>query len=92
MFGADLRRRVAAWLVADWRADPFARGSYSVARPGMAHAQATLHEPFSERVRYAGEAAADDGWQATVAGAYLSGRAAARATLAPAGCRDPVTM
>jgi monoamine oxidase len=78
MFGSGLRRRFAAWQVTDWRADPLARGSYSVARPGMAHARAALRQPFSERVRYAGEAAAEDGWQATVAGAYLSGRRAAR--------------
>ncbi|HEX6014979.1 MAG TPA: hypothetical protein VFY87_24915, partial [Geminicoccaceae bacterium] len=48
---------VAAWLVADCRAGPFAGGSYSVARPGMAPARPTLRQSFSERVRCAGGAA-----------------------------------
>ena len=58
-----------------------------------AAARAALRQPWSERVHYAGEAAAADGWHGTVAGAYLSGRAAARAMIAEIGnCRPPVTM
>jgi len=44
--------------------------------------RAALRDPLSERLLYAGEAAAADGWHATVAGAYLSGRQAAAAVLA----------
>jgi monoamine oxidase len=80
--GAGVRNRIRACLVADWQHDPWALGSYAVARPGMAHARAALRTPFSERVLYAGEAAATDGWHGTVAGAYMSGRSAARALAA----------
>jgi monoamine oxidase len=76
---------------ADWRRDPWPLGSYALARPGAAGARAALCQPFSERVRYAGEVAAADGWHGTVAGAHLSGRAAARAVLAAPGCRGAVT-
>jgi monoamine oxidase len=73
----------------DWGADPWALGSYAIARPGASTARAALRAPWSERVRYAGEAAAADGWHGTVAGAYRSGVAAARAILAESGCRGP---
>jgi monoamine oxidase len=87
MTGSGRSLRVRACLVSDWHADPFARGSYAVARPGRAAARAALRVPFSERVLYAGEAAATDGWHGTVAGAYLSGRRAARAVALALGSR-----
>lgn len=76
--------------LADWGTDPWALGSYAVARPGGSTARAILRAPWSERVRYAGEAAAADGWHGTVAGAYLSGVAAAQAVLTEFECRGPV--
>jgi monoamine oxidase len=82
MTGRDLRARVRTCLASDWHRDRHALGSYSLARPGMAGARAALRQPFSERLLYAGEAAAADGWHATVAGTYLSGRQAASAVLA----------
>ena len=82
MLGSAVRERIRGCLFTDWHDDPWALGSYAVARPGRAAARAALREPWSERVHYAGEAAAADGWHGTVAGAYLSGRAAARAVLA----------
>ena len=66
-------------LVADWSADPWARGAYAYALPGHAAARARLAEPFADgRIVYAGEAVATDGLAGTVAGAYNSGVAAAR--------------
>ena len=92
LLGGDAGRHVLDVALADWAADPWALGSYAVARPGGATARAALREPWSERVHYAGEAAAQDGWHGTVAGAYLSGRAAARAVLSARNCRGSVTM
>ena len=89
MLGGDAAQHVLDVALADWTSDPWALGSY-VARPGAAAARAAQREPWSERVHYAGEAAAQDGWHGTVAGAYLSGRAAARAVLSERNCRGPV--
>jgi monoamine oxidase len=80
--GGAVARSVVDCALVDWAADPWALGSYAIARPGAAAARAALRAPWSDRVRYAGEAAAADGWHGTVAGAYLSGREAARAVLA----------
>ncbi len=90
MAGGDAGRRVLACSVADWQADPWSLGSYAIARPGAASARASLREPLAERLFYAGEAAAADGWHGTVAGAHLSGEAAGRAILAARACRGPV--
>ena len=90
LLGAAARGRLGEVELADWQADPWARGSYAFARPGAAAARAALRRPWSERVRYAGEAAAADGWHGTVAGAHLSGRAAAAQLLAARSCRGNV--
>jgi monoamine oxidase len=60
-----------------WGVDPLALGSYAVARPDAADHREILATPVDQRVFLAGEAAAADGWAATVAGAYRSGRRAA---------------
>ena len=80
--GSAVARSLVDCALVDWGADPWALGSYAIARPRAAGARAALRAPWSERVRYAGEAAAADGWHGTVAGAYLSGVASARAILA----------
>jgi monoamine oxidase len=77
-FGASIRRRLKGMRQSRWGIDPFSLGSYSVARPGGAGLRATLAEPLDDRLLFAGEACADEGWAATVAGAHCSGRAAAR--------------
>jgi monoamine oxidase len=77
-FGASVRRRLKGVRQTRWGIDPFSLGSYSVARPGGAGLRATLAEPLADRLLFAGEACADEGWAATVAGAHRSGRAAAR--------------
>lgn len=80
-FGSGVAARLGRIEVADWWHDPWARGSYAVPVPGGAWARAVLRTPLAERVLYAGEAAADDGWAGTVAGAWLDGRRAALAAL-----------
>lgn len=79
MFGARVDRLFAggASLVTHWDADPWVRGAYSFARPGDAEARAGLGRPLGDgHLLFAGEAC-HDGFAGTLAGAWLSGQAAA---------------
>jgi monoamine oxidase len=59
--------------VTRWRADPYARGSYSYVPPGSDGADIdALARPVEGRVRFAGEATSR-AFPGTVQGAYLSG-------------------
>jgi len=82
IFGAGLRTRLRAVRQTRWGADPLALGSYAVARPGGAPLRTELARPLAGRLLFAGEACADDGWAATVAGAHRSGKRAACQALA----------
>lgn len=62
----------------DWNADPFSRGAYSYLPVGGMEAQARLRQPVRDTLFFAGEATAEGGNNATVAGAIESGRRAAR--------------
>ncbi|ACA17447.1 amine oxidase [Methylobacterium sp. 4-46] len=84
VFGATARASVTAGRLAAWWTDPFARGSYSLARPGRAGARAALRRPVGERLFFAGEAASGGGAM-TVGGATLDGERAAAAALAALG-------
>jgi monoamine oxidase len=59
-----------------WSTDPFARGSWSVARPGQAMARLALRAPVAERIWFTGEATSVEQW-GTVGGAWLQGIRAA---------------
>ena len=64
-----------------WWTDPYARGAYSVTRPGGSQAaRAALARPLGPRLHMAGEATVSD-YPATVHGALLSGQRAARRLL-----------
>ena len=76
LFGADLGRRVRHATATGWAGDPWARGSYSAARPGFAHCRATLAKPVAERIFFAGDACTSDTFGA-IHGAWASGAAAA---------------
>jgi monoamine oxidase len=76
MVGDHIRSAVLGGRLAGWWADPFARGSYSVARPGHLSARMALREPVGERIWLAGEATAGGGAM-TVGGAALEGERAA---------------
>ena len=54
MLGDGAAIRIVACTAADWRRDPWALGSYAIARPGEAAARAALRAPFAERVHYSG--------------------------------------
>lgn len=64
----------------DWGTNPFARGAFSAALPGLWKARKALETPIGERVFLAGEAQGGKGAQ-TVHGAYDSGQRAARRVL-----------
>jgi monoamine oxidase len=86
LFGADWTRRIRRSTATAWAADPWARGSYSAARPGFAHCRAVLARPVAERVFFAGDACTVDTF-GEIRGARASGLDAARrvaALLAPA--------
>jgi monoamine oxidase len=74
MFGSSIKARLLGVRQTRWGVDPFALGSYSVARPGAYEARRAFDRPLAERVHFAGEAFAPEGWAATVAGAFMSGR------------------
>jgi monoamine oxidase len=80
LFGNDIRRRLSPLAASFWRADPFARGSYSYARPGHADDRARLAAPVEGRLFFAGEACSPN-FFSTAHGAYESGLNAADAAL-----------
>jgi monoamine oxidase len=81
LFGNDIRRQLSPLASSAWRSDPFARGSYSYARPGHADDRARLLAPVDNRLFFAGEACSPH-FFSTAHGAYETGTAAADAALA----------
>jgi monoamine oxidase len=80
LFGSRVDHLFAggASLVTHWEADPFVRGAYCYAVPGAAHARDTLAEPVADgHLMFAGEGC-NVPYAGTVAGAWLSGQAAAK--------------
>jgi monoamine oxidase len=78
LFGSAFGRRIRRSAATAWMADPWARGSYSAARPGFAHCRAVLSRPVAGRVFFAGDACTADTFGA-IHGAWASGADAARA-------------
>lgn len=76
VFGSLTRRRVTAWNVGKWGADPYARGAMTAARPGHAEARRVLAQPIGDRLFFAGDGCSES-WPGLLPGAYLSGLAAA---------------
>lgn len=81
MLGQEARSAIKAGAFPSWWADPFALGSYSIARPGKLEARENLALPVGDRIWIAGEATAGGGAM-TVGGASLAGMAAARGVMA----------
>jgi monoamine oxidase len=84
VFGADLARRAGAAVSTAWGRDPWARGSYSAARPGAAAARAVLATPVSPQLLLAGEACSINRY-GTLPGAWDSGTQAAQTLLPTLG-------
>lgn len=77
LYGSDFAKRLKPLAAHRWLADPFARGSYSYARPGHADDRARLAAAVEDRIYFAGEACSRSDYS-TAHGAYLTGVAAAR--------------
>ncbi|PPQ36088.1 flavin monoamine oxidase family protein [Rhodopila globiformis] len=91
LFGGRVDRLFGggASLVTHWEADPWVRGAYCYAVPGAAGAREALAEPVADgHLTFAGEACHVP-YAGTLAGAWLSGQAAARAAVAAAGGAAP---
>ena len=76
LFGAGFDRRIRRLTATAWAGDPWARGSYSAARPGFARCRSVLAQPVAERIFFAGDACTVDTFGA-IHGAWASGVAAA---------------
>ena len=86
LLGDTIRKRLHPIAATAWARDPFARGSYSHARPGHADARAVLAAPVDARLFFAGEACSVHDFS-TAHGAYRSGLAAADEVIAAMGKR-----
>jgi monoamine oxidase len=79
VFGPRAAAALGRATVTRWAEDPLFRGAYSHAVPGARDARRSLAEPLADgRLCFAGEAC-HPRFAATVAGAWHSGAAAARA-------------
>ena len=76
LFGSGFANRVKPIHMHRWSADPFSRGSYSYALPGMADCRAALAAAIDGRLFFAGEACSAGDFS-TAHGAWFTGTAAA---------------
>ena len=81
LFGSAFARRLKPLHMHRWGADPFARGSYSYALPGMADCRAVLAAPVDGRLFFAGEACSKGDFS-TAHGGFNTGVSAADAVVA----------
>jgi monoamine oxidase len=84
LLGGAIRKRLHPIAATAWGRDPFARGSYSHAKPGYADARGALAAPVDARLFFAGEACSAHDFS-TAHGAYRSGLAAADEVTAALG-------
>ncbi|HEY7230146.1 MAG TPA: NAD(P)/FAD-dependent oxidoreductase [Pseudolabrys sp.] len=80
LLGSKFAQRVRPIRIHRWRSDPFARGSYSYAIPGMADCRAVLAAPVDDRLFFAGEACSRADFS-TAHGGWITGVAAAEQIL-----------
>jgi monoamine oxidase len=81
LLGHDFPGRVKPIQSHRWGADPFARGSYSYAQPGMADCRVKLAMPVDDRLFFAGEACSPNDFS-TAHGGWFTGVAAADQAIA----------
>jgi monoamine oxidase len=72
-----IERRIRAYYVADWQADPFSMGAYSYIPTGSITSPVVLAEPVANTLFFAGEATDTDGNTGTMHGAIATGYRAA---------------
>jgi len=81
LFGNAFAGRVKPIQIHPWGSDPFARGSYSYAVPGMADCRGNLASPVDGRLFFAGEACSRSDFS-TAHGAFITGITAADQVIA----------
>jgi monoamine oxidase len=81
LLGSTFAKRVKPIHMHRWGRDPFARGSYSYARPGMADRRQALAAPVDDRLFFAGEACSPVDFS-TAHGGWITGIAAAEQVIA----------
>jgi monoamine oxidase len=91
VLGSAFAKRVKPIGTHRWKADEFARGSYSYAVPGKADCRVVLAAPVDGRIFFAGEACSR-GDYSTAHGAYLTGIAAADQAIAALGKRPELAI
>jgi monoamine oxidase len=79
--GSGFAKRLKPIHIHGWRADAFARGSYSFALPGKAACRQILAAPVNGRLFFAGEACSTHDFS-TAHGALITGLAAAEQVIA----------
>jgi monoamine oxidase len=84
LLGGDFARRIKPLAIHCWGRDPFARGSYSYAKPGKAECRRALAAPVDDRLFFAGEACSRTD-QSTAHGGWTTGIAAAERVKAARG-------
>jgi monoamine oxidase len=80
LLGSAFRDRVNLIRIHGWSSDPYSRGSYSYARPGMADCRTKLAVPVDDRLFFAGEACSQHDFS-TAHGGWITGVAAAEQAL-----------
>jgi monoamine oxidase len=78
--GNEIRKQLTPLAASSWRADEFARGSYSYAKPDHADDRGVLAAAVDRRVFFAGEATSPN-FFSTVHGAFETGLRAAEEAL-----------
>jgi monoamine oxidase len=81
LLGSAFANRVRPIQIHRWGADPFSRGSYSYALPGMSDCRTTLAAPVDGRLFFAGEACSPRDFS-TAHGGWITGVAAANQVIA----------
>jgi monoamine oxidase len=76
VLGKAFAKRVKPIRIHRWGADPFSRGSYSYARPGMTDCRKKLAAPVDDRLFFGGEACSPHDFS-TAHGGWITGVAAA---------------
>ncbi|MEO1198671.1 MAG: FAD-dependent oxidoreductase [Pseudomonadota bacterium] len=78
LVGSDARKHFVQGFKTDWAENPLTLGAYGAVRPGSEDARENLGTPLANKLFFAGEAVEEE-VSALVNGAYLSGRANAKA-------------
>ncbi len=77
----DAKGALKAADTTTWLVNPWTRGAYAAARPGMAHLREDLAAPIESRIYFAGEATYNTTYSGSYAAAYASGLRSSRAII-----------